>query len=95
MRGQMIRHSVYGIGLVINSRSYVLKQTKTTVVCWGVSFVDAPGGPQKFEMEEVALVEAVKLFKEWEKNREIPMKTNGTRYLLFIVILKTRKTNLE
>jgi hypothetical protein len=69
MRGQMIRHSVYGIGLVINSRSYILKQTKKTVVCWGVSFVDAPGGPQKFELEEEALVEAVKLFKDWEKSQ--------------------------
>ena len=59
MRGQMIRHSVYGIGLVI----------KKTVVCWGVSFADAPGGPQKFELEEEALVEAVKLFKDWEKSQ--------------------------
>ena len=31
--------------------------------------MDAPGGPQKFELEEEALVEAVKLFKDWEKSQ--------------------------
>ena len=75
MIGTIIRHDEYHVGFVHSVRMKIAKKgsKKAGPVVYQVSFGDAPGGPQKFEMEEVELIAAVKNFKDWgKKERKTP-----------------------
>ena len=62
MIGQIIHHNTFLTGMCTGIR---VKPDRVTV--FQVVFVDAPGGTQAFEMEAIALIEAVKIYQDFLK----------------------------
>jgi hypothetical protein len=61
---QDIRHPEHLTGMVYDTRTYEKHGQRVTV--WNVTFPDAPGGPQDYEMEEEALMEAIKCYAQFK-----------------------------
>jgi hypothetical protein len=50
--------------MVYDTRTYEKNGQRVTV--WNVTFPDAPRGPQDYEMEEEALMEAIKCYAQFK-----------------------------
>jgi hypothetical protein len=61
---QDIRHPEHLTVMVYDTRTYEKNGQRVTV--WNVTFPDAPGGPQDYEMEEEALMEAIKCYAQFK-----------------------------
>lgn len=68
-----IRHPVYLNGMIYNFRTKPNHE-----VVWKVIFLDAPGGPQRYEMEKDEVVAAMDRYKDWYRQSSlIPQDEDG------------------
>jgi hypothetical protein len=64
---QDIRNPVFETGVVYDTRTYAKPDgSGELITVWNVSFQDAPGGVEDFEMEEEELMKAIKLYTEFK-----------------------------
>ena len=68
-----IRHPVH-----LNGMIYHFRVKPNHEVVWKVNFLDAPGGPQRYEMNKVDVVAAIERYKEWYRQSSlIPQDEDG------------------
>ena len=70
MIGQIVRDTEYGTGICVHIRT---KPDKDRTVVYAVTFSDAPGGRESFEMEAPELIKGAKQYLDFIKSeRHLP-----------------------